>query len=390
MMRYDYDVIVVGGGPAGATCAWFLGHAGLRVLLLNRGAPRASGSVMVGQAKGSGVLHEMGLAQELDQLPSLRRCRELLISAGSGAAMRLQGAAGWRLCDRQEFDQWLLRHARRVAAVQEPWRVTDLMRADDGRIAGVVAYDESSGLSLAVTGRVVVAADGSSSVVASRAGLTPWRSSYGDVAWRSRWLNGAPTAAIEYHVVHRPVVACLWRWPSRDGADALGLAIDAPVQRKISDPQAVFDSILERHPHLRERFGEGRVVSPWHGWPLAMARTPHPVSTRGVVAVGDAAWAVTPLFGDALDTALLSGRLAARVIAGALECGAPTAALAGYDVLLWRALRAERYAAKMLRGLVRRRLGMELLVHVGAIRQGTAAAAAGAWRVRSGREVVAT
>ena len=42
------DAIVVGGGPAGSSCAWKLRAAGLDVVVLDRSAFRAPSSVPAG------------------------------------------------------------------------------------------------------------------------------------------------------------------------------------------------------------------------------------------------------------------------------------------------------------------------------------------------------
>ena len=77
----DYDVIVVGGGPAGASAAYFNAVAGKKVLLIEKAdfpRDKICGDGVTG--KSLQILHEMGLSQEIAGIKEIS-CKEVLLSS---------------------------------------------------------------------------------------------------------------------------------------------------------------------------------------------------------------------------------------------------------------------------------------------------------------------
>src|SRR5690242_5212180 len=172
----EYDVIIVGGRPAGATLAARLGQAGLRVLLLERGAlpslPAAScPAIYAGTLR---LLDEIG-ADEGEYARNTPRFTRWITEVRDdyrtfNRVPRRFGRDYGYAIDRARFDDALWRTAAREPTVtaRQHFSVTDLVREGE-RVVGVRGH-EPGGASETIRGRCVVGADGRFSLVARKAG----------------------------------------------------------------------------------------------------------------------------------------------------------------------------------------------------------------------------
>src|SRR5919204_4644750 len=177
-MRRDADVLIVGGGPAGASSAFQLARRGVRVRILERARfPRAKPCAECLSPQASRILHEMDVLRDLER--SGAQLRGMVVRAPNGALARgdyaaTHGFRGFRdrgLAVRRELlDDVLLRRARDVGVeVEERARVTDILRDKDrGRGVSVLRSD---GTRTEMHADVVIGADGLRSVVARRLGV---------------------------------------------------------------------------------------------------------------------------------------------------------------------------------------------------------------------------
>src|SRR5512140_2307280 len=106
-MTYRYDVIVVGGGPAGASAAFFLGQAGKRVLVLEGQAlPRYK---VCGGAVSSGALSLFPFSFE----PVIQsNVRGISYAMGDRLVTFPVRDSSLRMVMRADFDAYLLGHAQ--------------------------------------------------------------------------------------------------------------------------------------------------------------------------------------------------------------------------------------------------------------------------------------
>src|SRR5262245_28291325 len=179
MSSHDAQVIVVGGGPAGSTAAFFLARAGCDVLLIDRQAfPRDKPCSEYLSPQASRLLHELGVLDSLEAGPS-EQLTGMRVHAPDGSTFEGSFAAqtGFRAfrdyglaVRRPILDTALLLRAEQAGArIRTGVDVRDLARDENGRVTGVVAREGTRQLSLTAT--LVIGADGLRSVVARRARL---------------------------------------------------------------------------------------------------------------------------------------------------------------------------------------------------------------------------
>ncbi|HEX4448706.1 MAG TPA: NAD(P)/FAD-dependent oxidoreductase, partial [Polyangiaceae bacterium] len=160
----DYDVVVIGGGPAGAVCGARLATRGQRVLVLERGHhPRfhLGESLLPGSVP---VLETMGVLDEVRDRFMVKRGARFVEGKGGPEAktVRYAFAEAFHLkCDhafqvpRDEFDQLLFRRAGACGAeLREGVEATKVV-FDGDRAVGVETRNED-GTTRTITARVVV------------------------------------------------------------------------------------------------------------------------------------------------------------------------------------------------------------------------------------------
>src|SRR5436309_4529439 len=173
------DVLVVGGGPAGASVAFALARAGVDVLVVDRARfPRPKPCAEYLSPQASRILADMGALETIEEsgaaaLAGIRvRAPNGAVIAGDFAASHgFRGFSDRGLSVRREvLDKILLDRAREAgASVVEGLRVTDVARSltDGTPIVRTLAQGRAG----EINARFVVGADGLRSIVAKRLGL---------------------------------------------------------------------------------------------------------------------------------------------------------------------------------------------------------------------------
>lgn len=339
----DADVIIVGGGPAGASTAFALARAGANVLIVDREQfPRDKACAEYLSPQASRVLHDMGvLAQIEDRGPS--HLAGMIVRAPSGRQLRGDfsadhGFRGFRdrglAVRRRVLDAILLDAARRAGArIVEQTRVTDVLRDRRGRVRGLVVSNGATVREVAAP--LVVGADGLRSVVGRRLGLVRSGRFPRRIALVSHWRGIADIG--EYGEMHVERDGYVGLAPVDDGLVNVAIVIPASRAKEARGDRAQFASAwLARRRHLASRFAKAARVSP------VVATGPFNVRARrawapGALLVGDAADFFDPFTGEGIYAALRGGELAGVAALRALEDPASDDALRDYE----RARRAE-------------------------------------------------
>jgi menaquinone-9 beta-reductase len=296
------DVLIVGGGPAGSSCAWGLRNSGLDVAILDRQVfPRD-------KICGGWITPDVVTELEIDlthyaQQRMLQPITAFRVGSIGGSALETSyGEPVSYGIRRREFDDYLLK--RSGARLLLGTALTSLRRSDDGWIVN----DQ-------IRARVVVGAGGHFCPVARLVGAKP--------------ENEAPVVAqeIEFQMNADQRAGCSVRgdtpelyfcpdmkgygWCFRKG-DVLNVGLGR------ADPHGLPAHVASFLEFLKSTGRISFVVPPLHGHAYLLQGTSGrtPVGD-GVLLIGDAVGLAYPQSGEGIRPAVESGLLAARIIVAA-------------------------------------------------------------------------
>ena len=303
-MSRGYDLIVVGGGPAGSAAAITAARAGARVLLLERGRlPRQKVCGEFVSAEGVETLRALD-AEVADRLlasaPRIGRSR--LFVDGQCVELPIEPEAA--SITRYELDLALWGAAEAAGAeCRQQTRVMAISQA--GCAFYVTCMAEGGSATQALRAHTVIDASGRWSKLRAVAGETPTKQPAG----RQRYVG--LKAHFRTAEVGSPTVDLYFFRGGYCGVQPIGGGQVNACAMVRADVASSIDEVLSLHPALAERSrdwqqaGEEVATSP-----LVFGK-PRPVRGR-VLCAGDAAGFVDPFVGDGITLALRSGSLAAE------------------------------------------------------------------------------
>jgi geranylgeranyl reductase family protein len=333
----DADVIVVGGGPAGASTAFALASAGAKVVIIDRDRfPRDKPCAEYLSPQASRILNDMRVLEEVESRgPS--RLSGMIVRAPSGRQLRGDFAAqhgfrGFRdrglAIRRRVLDAILLDAARRAGSrVMERSRVIDVLRDARRRARGVVVVNDSGAREIVAP--LIVGADGLRSIVGRRLGLVRAGRFPRRIALVSHWRGIADVG--EYGEMHVERDGYVGLAPVDDGLVNVAIVIPASRAHAIGADRAHFVAAwLGQRRHLAKRFSRAVRES------AVVATGPFNVRARrawapGALLVGDAADFFDPFTGEGIYAALRGGELVASAALGTIAQPASDDALREYE-----------------------------------------------------------
>jgi flavin-dependent dehydrogenase len=337
----DPDVIVIGGGPAGATAATLVAGHGHAVRLFERERfPRYHvGESLIPETFW--VLERLGILSAMRNRGFVEKHSVQFVSEQGQLSAPFyfadykdhESSRTWQVT-RRDFDQLLLDNARAKGVdVHEGVRVLEVL-FEDGRAVGVRVVDET-GTEQTVRSRVVVDAAGQSTVIQDRLGLREWDPDLKKAAiwtyWKGAHRQAGRDAGATLVLQLEGKKGWFWYIPLEDDITSVGVVADHEYLfqgRASKDPAAVYAEEVARCPGLLPRLAEAERTEPFRVAKEYSYRS-RQVAGDGWVLAGDALGFLDPLYSSGILLALKSGALAADAIHAGLAAGDTSAAALG-------------------------------------------------------------
>jgi FADH2 O2-dependent halogenase len=348
-MSTDYDVAIIGGGPAGSTAASYLARAGMSVVVFESETfprPHVGESLVPATTP---VLIEIGALEKIDEANFPKKFGASWTSAESRDIpfMGYQGLShDWSAevqfverdqpgvdrdytfhVDRGLFDSILLRHAQEQGAtVLNGARVRNVDFDDPDAVKLTVRFGPRDA---EFTAKMVLDASGRQTLLGRQLKVKvadPVFDQYALHTWFEGLDRGAlsPNAAKAEHIfVHFLPIKDTWVWqiPITDTITSIGVV----TQKKQfadanTDREKFFWDFVGSRPELAEALKKAERVRPFKvegDYSYAMEQ----ICGDRFVLIGDAARFVDPIFSSGVSVALNSARIACKDIIAAHEAG---------------------------------------------------------------------
>ncbi len=307
-MKNEYDVIVVGGGPAGSTAARFAAEQGASVLILEKdrdiGYP-----VRCGEAVSKTGIEEF---IEPDEAFISATINKFGMVAPDGTEVILPTEQIVYVLERRIFDYEVAKLAANKGVDIVTRAYVNGLLFDNEKVSGV-KY-EYQGNQHELKAKVIIAADGVESRVGRWAGIKThidYRDMESCVQVTASNINVNPNTIYFYFGKDVAPEGYFWVFPKRNKSANIGLGVSGEIGRKKS-AQKYFHNFMNNH------FPNAPVLTQITGG-VPSSITLEKISAPGIIIVGDAARQVNPLSGGGIVSGMIGGKIGGTVVGKAIR-----------------------------------------------------------------------
>ncbi len=315
---YDYDIIIIGAGPAGCACAYQLRHTQLKIALVDQATfPRDK---ICGDALSADVINQFErmdekLAQSFEHFTAKEASHGISFIAPNNAQLDISftnpqhGKAAGYIAKRVDFDAFWFDQVKDLLQVNTFLgdKVTDINTSKEVVEVRVGKHQ--------LRAKMIVGADGAHSIVNKKLGAIKVEKEHYCAGLR-QYYEGVegfhPQNHIELHFYKDILPGYFWVFPLPNGQANVGLGMlsSAVSQQKI-DLKQKLNELIQTHPLLRKRFANAKPLEKIQGFGLPIGSKKRPVSGNRFLLLGDAASLIDPFTGEGIGNAIRSGRIAA-------------------------------------------------------------------------------
>lgn len=336
------DVIVIGGGPSGATAATLLAQRGLRVTLFERDHfPRFH----IGESL---IPQTYGVLERLNMLPKMKASHFVKKYSVQFVSERGRLSEPFYFCDhkphessqtwqvrRSEFDHQMLQNARdHGVQVHEGARVMEVLFEGDQAV-GVKVQREGDAQPVEIRAQVIVDASGQQSMLISQLGLREWDPVLKKAAvwtyWKGAYRDTGRDEGATIVMQVQGKQGWFWYIPLHDDIVSIGVVASHEYlfqNRQTKDFEAVYFEEVAKCPGLQPRLKDATRCDIFRAQKEYSYRSSK-AAGNGWVMVGDAFGFLDPLYSSGVLLALKSGQMAADAVADGISAGDTSAAQLG-------------------------------------------------------------
>ena len=328
-----FDVLIIGGGPAGASCAITLAESGLQVALIDKAVfPRDK---ICGDGLGIDVINQLGrmsekLSAKFESLKNKMPSPGIKVFSPDHSALEIpfvnaktknSGFASPRIV----FDDLLFQHAKELPNIHcfEDCAIEKIEQQPDSILV--------SSKDLQFEGKMLIGADGAHSIVVKQlSDITIDKKHY--CAGLRIYYEGVTGFShdnlIELHFFKELVPGYFWIFPLANNKANVGIGmLSSHISKKKVNLKETLQKLITSHPDLKDRFANAIPLETVKGYGLPIGSKKRNISGDRFLLTGDAACLIDPFSGEGIANAVRSGRLAAAHAIEAIKANDFSAAL---------------------------------------------------------------
>jgi len=309
----EYDVVVVGAGPAGSMTAKWAAKGGARVLMVEKRQEIGS-PVRCGEGISRSWLDSVGIT--LDAKSVARQVKGAKIVAPNGSSFylseKMAGNEVGIVLERVFFDKLLARDAVKAGAdLMLKTSAVKLLKTGD-KVTGVTI--KSWGETKDIKCGCVVGADGYESQVGRWAGintsLAP-RDIQSCFQYRLTNINHEADYC-EFVLGSKAPGGYIWIFPKNEDTANVGIGMQLTKLKDPADVKKYLDKYIQNDPRLKK----GRPLELVSG-AVSICAPIDKVIGSGILLVGDAARQIDPITGGGISNSCKAAKVAGEVLARA-------------------------------------------------------------------------
>ncbi len=348
-----FDIVIIGAGPAGATCALALRDAGLRVALIDKSSfPRDKVCGDAIPARAVRVLREIApeVAQQLAEFPPKTTIRACSVVAPNGKEFTYHFAIPGYCARRIDFDAFLVN-----AATANP----ELQFFPGQAVENITREGENWHIQTqtqVLSAKLIIGCDGANGITSKQLGAFELDPNHHCAAVRAYFEGVADLQAdtMEIHLVKDGLPGYFWIFPinGHECNVGFGMLSKHVAERKIALRPALTE-IIGKTPALAKRFEGAKMQGKVLGFGLPLGSRWMTNSGDGFLLCGDAASLIDPATGEGIGNAMWSAQMAAKHAIKAFQAqNFSAAALSEYSTELHsklaKELRQKYWAQKLI------------------------------------------
>lgn len=332
-MSYDYDVVVVGAGPAGSMAAKKAAEGGARVLMLEKRA-EIGVPIRCGEGLDKRSVQKIGLEPNKKWIAHEVKGARIFAPDGSHLELteEMAGNEVGYIIKRDIFDKELAKDAIRAGAnIMIKTSAVDVTKKD-GYIKGVRARHFKDVFDIKAD--LIIGADGFESQVGRWAGIDTKvkpKDVYSCLQYDMIGIDVHPDFS-EFHLGTCAPGGYAWVFPKGEHRANVGLGLAVNRIKEKGDPKRYLDRFVESHDYLKK----GTPIAHIAGAVSVCAPLEKTVD-NGIMLVGDSARQIDPMTGGGITNGCVAGQMAGNVAAEAVKAKDFSAEFLSRYEKAWRA-----------------------------------------------------